>query len=246
MKAGKGFTLIELLVVIAIIAILAAMLLPALATAQAKAYRTVCLSNLRQWGVGLAAYSTDNNNYFPFNGDAPHVSWCGTNVQAFWTGFLYKQVKDGTDKDRFHVLFCPTQKWHRSSTAQMLDGMGENIVIGYFYLPYRDPNVPQTVAAGFSYDAAGIGEWAYKRKFGGEYRNAPIAMDMKQGAGGSPVSAIWYARGVPSSSHIQKSGEPIGGNFLFEDGRVNWIRSKDVSLGAKESGWMYFYKITLP
>src|SRR5258707_10143091 len=61
----RGFTLIELLVVIAIIAILAAMLLPALSRSKQSAHRIVCVNHLRQLALATVMYAMDNNNYYP-------------------------------------------------------------------------------------------------------------------------------------------------------------------------------------
>ncbi len=79
MRLGRAFTLVELLVVIAIIAILAALLLPALSRARQTAQATTCIGNLKQWGLATQLFAGDNQDYLPKDG-TPN----GTSTDEGW------------------------------------------------------------------------------------------------------------------------------------------------------------------
>ncbi|HEU5397232.1 MAG TPA: prepilin-type N-terminal cleavage/methylation domain-containing protein [Verrucomicrobiae bacterium] len=103
-----AFTLIELLVVIAIIAILAAILLPALAAAKQRAWTIGCNSNLRQIGLGMKLYADENGEFYPESGGK--IVWNavdGTTGKASWMQQIFSYVGNT------NVYHCPANQMLR-------------------------------------------------------------------------------------------------------------------------------------
>ena len=208
-EATRAFTLVELLVVIAIIALLVALLLPVLARSKANAQSTVCKSNLRQLGLSLQMYLTENHAYpenrFQTKPVVPASS------DRFWLAKLAREtlgVPPATNFNQEGVWRCPSVKW------------SDPVLIRYT----DNGDVPSSY--GYNDDRhSGAGARDYTNKFGlqGYYvpdPSQPKPLDLTM-ASFRPIAESE----VVAPSEMMAIGDCFSGNALFERNLIESFES---------------------
>lgn len=231
MKKGKpysrGFTLIELLVVIAIIAILAAMLLPALGAAKEKGRRIKCMNNLRQVGLAMVMYANDNNDRLPNSGTAG----------GGWLWDLDRPTRDliissGTKRD---ILYCPAfHAYYKNANANTVEQWwnyaGSGCVLSYITLIQRNGPNPADLLPGKNFRA--------KLSVTNAVEVELFADVVIQETTGS-FTQITSTSGITpfhTTSHLEKGNQPAGGNILYMDGHAKWLRYRDMKVRCRTGG----------
>ena len=237
-KKKKSFTLIELLVVIAIIAILAAMLMPALQQARDTAKGSTCASNMKQLGVAEALYQADFIWMVPTRAGKSDLNWHRNQVFQRYTG-MGNPAKD-TNYWKASFL-CPTA-WRYAATdnaaAKKLsfvtasygrvvrpsEDTSKDMLVGHFK---KGPKKPAAFVV--TVEATG---WAHKAMYEGDARR--VSYWLKYLASGLENTSL-VAKEKPSVTHASRFPHKSAMNGLYFDGHVG---SRNMNNGGLYKEWV--------
>lgn len=251
----RGFTLIELLVVIAIIAILAAMLLPALASAKERSLRAKDGSNQHQIGVALSMYTSDNHDFLPA---VPPGSAGSANALWDLPRGLADALSGGYSNVYRGIFYCPGSVLLATRNQDYWwfytgSGGSDHRVTGYQWMLSRDGTPSK-------YNQAGGGTQltdpkGYVTKITKSYTNmfspaqtelvsdVVVSQGPQTGPGTNPMTQQFLGvvstnpGELPSgysSSHMKKS-IPAGGTIMFMDSHVEWRTFSAMQMWGKWS-----------